>query len=44
MQEDAAASSTDMAEPFTDSTEVYKTTKESVSVEQEHLPRAPEPD
>ena len=33
-----------MAEPVTDSTEVYKTSKESVSVEQGQLLRAAEPD
>ena len=36
--------STDVAEPVTDSTEVYKTAKESVSVEQGQLLRAAEPD
>ena len=44
MQEDGATSSTDVAEPVTDFTEVYKATKESESVEQGHLPRAAEPD
>ena len=34
MQGCGAASSTDVAEPVTDSTEVYKTAKEFVSVEQ----------
>ena len=44
VQEDGATSSTDVAEPVTDFTQVYKTTKESESVEQGHLPRAAEPD
>ena len=44
VQEDVATSSTDVAEPVTDSTEVYKTTKESVSVEQVQLLQAAEPD
>ena len=44
MQEDGATSSTDVAEPATDSTEVDKTSKESVSVEQGQLLRAAEPD
>ena len=43
MQEDGTTSS-DVAEPVTDYTEVYKTTKESVSVEQGQLLRAAEPD
>ena len=44
VQEDGVASSTDVAEPVTDSTEVYKTTKESVFVEQGQQLRAAEPD
>ena len=44
VQEDGATSSTDVAEPVTDSTEVPKTTKESVSVEQRQLLRTAEPD
>ena len=44
MQKAGATSSTDVAELVTDSTEVYKTTKESVSVEQGQLLRAAEPD
>ena len=44
MQEDGAPSSTDVAELVTDSTEVDKTTKESVSVQQGQLLRAAEPD
>ena len=44
VQEDGATSSTDVTEPVTDSTEVCKTAKESVSVEQEQLLRAAEPD
>ena len=44
MQEDGATSSTDVTEPVTDFTEVCKTAKESVSVEQEQLLRAAEPD
>ena len=43
VQEDGATSSTDVADPVTDSSEVYKTT-ESVSVEQGQLLRAAEPD
>ena len=43
MQE-VGATSSDVAEPATDSTEIYKTTKESVSVEQGQLLRAAEPD
>ena len=43
VQEDGATS-TDVAEPVADSTEVYKTTNESVSVEQGQLLRAAEPD
>ena len=48
VQEDGAASSTDVAEPVVDSTETYKTanegaSKESVSVEQGQLLRAVEP-
>ena len=43
VQEDGATASTDVAEPDADSTEVCKTTKKSVSVEQGHLPRAAEP-
>ena len=39
-----ASSSTDVAEPATDSTEVDKTSKESVSAEQGQLLRAAEPD
>ena len=44
VQEDEATSVTDVAEPVTDSTEVHKTTKKSVSIEQTHLPRGAEPD
>ena len=44
MQEDGATSSTDVTEPVTDATEVHKTAKESVPVEQEQLLRAAEPD
>ena len=44
MQEDGATSPTDVAKPVTDSTEVCKTLKESVSVEQGQLLRAAEPD
>ena len=44
MQEGGATSSTDVTEQVTDSTEVHKTAKESVSVEQEQLLRAAEPD
>ena len=44
MQEGGATSSTDVAEPVTDFTEVQKTLKESVSVEQGQLLRAAEPD
>ena len=44
MQQDGATSSTDVAEPVADSTEVYKTAKESVSVEQGQPLRAAEPD
>ena len=43
LQEDGATSSTDVAEPVTDSTEVYETTKGSVSAEQEQLLRTAEP-
>ena len=43
VQDDGATSSTDVAEPVTDYTEVYKTT-ESVSVEQGQLLQAAEPD
>ena len=43
VQEDAATSSTDVAEPVTDYTEGYKTTKESVSVEQGQQLRAAKP-
>ena len=43
VQEGGATSSTDVAEPVTDFTEVYKTLKESVSVEQGQLLRAAEP-
>ena len=42
VQQDGATSSTDVAEPVTDFTEVYKTLKKSV--EQGHLLRAAEPD
>ena len=44
VQEDGATSSTDVAELVTDFTEVYKTLKESTSVEQGQLLRAAEPD
>ena len=44
VQEGEATSSTDVAEPVADSTEVYKTAKEFVSVEGEQLLRAVEPD
>ena len=44
VQEGGATSSTDVAEPATDSTEVDKTSKESVSGEQGQLLRAAEPD
>ena len=44
VQEDGATSSTDVAEPATNSTEVDKTSKESVSVELGQLLRAAEPD
>ena len=44
VQEGGATSSTDVAKPVTDSTEVHKTAKESVSVEQGQLLRAAEPD
>ena len=44
VQEGGTTSSTDVAEPATDSTEVDKTPKESVSVEQGQLLRAAEPD
>ena len=44
VQESGAASPTDVAEPCTDSTEVDKTSKGSVSVEQGQLLRAAEPD
>ena len=44
VQDDRATSSTDVAEPAAHSTEVYKTTKESVSVEQGQLLRAADPD
>ena len=43
MQEDGAMSSTDVAQQFSDATEVGKTSKESVSVEQRQLLRAAEP-
>ena len=44
MQEGVATSSTDVAEQFSDPTEVRKTSKESVSVEQGQPLRAAEPD
>ena len=44
VQEGGATSSTDVAEPVTDSTEVDKTSKEFVPVEQGQLLRAAEPD
>ena len=44
MQEGVATSSTDVAEQFSDPTEVSKTPKESVSVEQGQPLRAAEPD
>ena len=44
VQEGGATSSTDVAEPVTDSTEVGKTSKESVAVEQGQLLRAAERD
>ena len=44
VQEGGATSSADVAEPVQDSTEVHKTTKKSVSVEQGHLLRSAEPD
>ena len=44
VQEDGATSSPHVAEPVTDSSEVDKTSKESVSVEQGQLLRAAEPD
>ena len=44
VQEGGATSSTDVAEPVADSSEVDKTSKESVSVEQGQLLRAAEPD
>ena len=44
VQEGGGTPSTDVAEPVTDFTEVYKTLKESVSVEQGQLLRAAEPD
>ena len=44
VQEGGATSSTDVAEPAAGSTEVYKTAKESVSVEQGQPLRAVEPD
>ena len=44
MQEGGATSSTDVAEPFPDATEVGKTSKESVSAEQGQQLRASEPD
>ena len=44
VQEGGAASATDVAEPVTDSTEVDKTSKEFVSVEEGQLLRAAEPD
>ena len=44
VQEDGSTSSTDVAELVTDSTEVYETTKESLSAEQGQLLRAAEPD
>ena len=44
MQEGGATSSTDVAEPVTHSTEVDRTSKESVSVEQGQLPREAKPD
>ena len=43
MQEGGTVSSTDVAEPVTDSTEVDRTSKESVSFEQGQLLRAAEP-
>ena len=43
IHEGGATSSTDRAEPVTDSTEVDKTLKESVPAEQGQLPRAAEP-
>ena len=43
VHEDGATSSTYVAEPVTDPTEVYKTTRKSVSVEQRQLRRAAEP-
>ena len=44
VQEDGVTSSTDAAEPATDSTEIYKTANESVSVDQGQLLQAVEPD
>ena len=44
MQEGGSTTSTDVAEPVTDFTGVYKTLKESVSVEQVQQLRAAEPD
>ena len=44
MQEGGAVSSTDVAEQFPDATEVGKTTKKSVSVEQGQPLRAAQPD
>ena len=44
MQEDGDTSSTDVAEPATDDTEIYETANESVSVEQGQLLRAVETD
>ena len=42
--QEVEATSSDVAETATDSTEIYKTAKESVSVEQGQLLRAVEPD
>ena len=44
LQEYGATSSTDVAEPATDDTEIYKTANESVFVEQGQLLRAVETD
>ena len=44
VQQEGAASSSNVAEPVTDFTEVYWTAKKSVSVEQVQLLRAEEPD